>query len=163
MVPIADDPAGGPPAISAETAEFLSGGVAIMVATRGADLLPEITRGWGPAIADDGLAVRLSLIAPPESRTRANLEANGSIAVNCTLPSSYRSVQVKGSATELLEPDEASLARAREHAAAFAEDTGRVGAPAPSHLYVQAIDLVVSFSVEELYDQTPGPAAGSRL
>jgi hypothetical protein len=149
--------------IKGETAAFLEGGVAIMLATSDADLQPEITRGWGLEIGPDGRTIRVSLVAPDGSRTRRNLEANGAIAMNCTLPSSYRAVQAKGVAIEVGEPADADLERAAGHAAAFAEETGKVGAPAPSHLYVRAVDLTVTFAVEELYDQTPGPAAGSEL
>lgn len=149
--------------VRGETATFISGGVAIMVATRDEDMRPEITRGWGPEVAADGRSITLGLIAPEGSRARDNLEANGSIAMNCTLPSSYRAVQAKGSVLRIAEPDQEDLARAHEHADAFAAETAKVGAPAPAHLYVQAVDLTVAFEVEELYDQTPGPAAGSEL
>jgi hypothetical protein len=39
----------------------------------------------------------------------------------------------------------------------------KVGAPAPSEHYIKAIDLVVTFAATEVYDQTPGPKAGSRV
>jgi hypothetical protein len=149
--------------IDAELAAFLTSGVAVMVATRDTELRPEIARGWGPGPSEDGARLELCLIAPPGSPARANLEANGSVAVNCTRPSTYRALQVKGRAVDVRAPTEADLARAREHADAFTEDTAKVGAPAPSSFYVREVDLAVTIEVAELYDQTPGPAAGSRL
>lgn len=149
--------------VGAEVAEFLASGVAIMVASRDAELRPEIARGWGPGVSVAGDAVEVCLVVPPRSGFRANLEENGAIALNCTLPSSYRAVQLKGRAIEVREPTEEDLGRARLHATRFVEETARVGAPAPSGYYVQAIDLAVSVAVEEVFDQTPGPAAGSRL
>ncbi|HET7574705.1 MAG TPA: hypothetical protein VFJ99_06270 [Solirubrobacterales bacterium] len=144
-------------------AGFLTSGVAIMAATRDGDLQPEIARGWGPGPSADGARLDLCLIAPSGSATRANLEANVSIAVNCTRPSTYRAVQIKGRVTEVRAPTEDDLARAAEHAEAFTADTAKVGSPAPSAFYIGAVDLAVTLEVDELYDQTPGPAAGSRL
>jgi hypothetical protein len=93
--------AGGVAVIGPETASFLAEGVAIMVASRDAELQPEISRGWGPEVRDEGAAVRVCLIAPSSSPARANLAENRAIAMNCTLPSSYRAVQVKGTVLEL--------------------------------------------------------------
>lgn len=146
-----------------EVAAFLGSGVAIMVATRDAELRPEIVRGWGPELRDDGLALDLCLNVPAGSAARANLEANGAIAINCTRPSTYRAMQIKGRVVEVRVPGERDLARAQDHAAAFTADTAKVGAPAPVAHYVGAIDLAVTVEIEELYDQTPGPAAGRRL
>jgi hypothetical protein len=146
-----------------EVADFLTSGVAIMVATRDAELWPEIVRGWGPGLREDRRTLDLCLNAPAGSAARANLEANGAIAINCTRPSTYRAMQLKGRVIEVREPGEGDLARAREHAAAFTADTAKVGAPAPSAYYIRAIDLAVTVEIEELYDQTPGPAAGRRL
>jgi hypothetical protein len=149
--------------IDAELAAFLTSGVAIMAATRNGDLRPEIARGWGPGPSEDGTRLALCLIAPPGSVTRANIEENGSIAVNCTRPSTYRAVQIKGRAIEVRQPAEPDWVRARQHADAFTADTAKVGAPAPSAHYIQAVDLAVTIEAYEIYDQTPGPAAGSRL
>jgi hypothetical protein len=150
-------------AIGPETASFLAAGVAVMVASRDAELQPEIARGWGPEVRDDGALVRVCLIAPPTSPTRSNLAENGAIAMNCTLPSSYRAVQIKGTVLELDDPGPEDLERARSHAARFVGETVKVGAPAPSEHYIQAIDLAVTFAAAEVYDQTPGPSAGSRV
>jgi hypothetical protein len=155
--------AGAVGVIGPETASFLAGGVAIMVASRDAELQPEISRGWGPEVRDEGGAVRICLIAPPPSPARANLAGNRAIAMNCTMPSSYRAVQIKGTVLEVGDPTAEDLERAREHAARFVGETVKVGAPAPSEHYIAAIDLAVTLAASEVYDQTPGPKAGARV
>ncbi len=150
--------------VTAELAAFLRLGVAIVVATRDAELRPEVTRGWGPWAGDDGTEVTLCVAAAPGSATLANLEANRAIAATFSLPTSYRTVQAKGGVVELCAPGPEHRARVEEHVAAFAEEVEHVGTGGEQARSFLDTELVaVSFAVRELYDQTPGPAAGARL
>jgi hypothetical protein len=134
------------------------------VATRDDELAPQVTRGWGPRVSGDGAAVTLCVAAPPGSATLANLESNGAIAATFSLPTSYRTVQLKGTVAELCAPAPEHLARVEEHVEAFADEVEQVGIPrAMARLLIDAELVAVSFSVRELYDQTPGPNAGGRL
>jgi hypothetical protein len=143
---------------------FLGRGLAIVVATRDDDLRPEITRGWGPQVAGDGTALTLCVAAAPGSATLANLGANGAIAATFSLPTSYRTVQLKGAVLELCAPAAGHLARVEAHVAGFAAEVEQVGIPREAVRRLVDPELVaVSFSVRELYDQTPGPNAGGRL
>jgi hypothetical protein len=153
-------------AVGPDIAAFLRQGVSLVVATRNEDLRPAVTRGWGAAESADGSAVTVCLPAAPGSEVRANLESNGAVAISCTLPSSYRSVQIKGTAIALAEPTAEQLALAEDHITAFVEETRRFGDIPPSQRHrvgVGPLDLALTFAVEELFDQTPGPAAGTRL
>jgi hypothetical protein len=150
--------------VPAEVAAFVGLGVATIAATRSNALVPEITRGWGPAINAEAGTMELCLGLTEHAVTRANLEANGAIAVTCSLPTTYRSVQVKGTATRIGEPDAGQLDRVARHLEAFVAETQAVGiAPALSRRLLQSHLLAVRLSVSELYDQTPGPTAGARL
>ena len=150
--------------IADELASFVRGGVAIIVATRDEDLRPEITRGWGPEVSGDGRSVTLCVTAPPGSKTRSNLAANSAVAVTFSLPTTYRTVQMKGTAAEVREPNAEQLTRVEEHLAAFVDQVEQVGIPrhlAPT--FMQPEFVSVTLEVRELYDQTPGPNAGSKL
>jgi hypothetical protein len=150
--------------LAADVAAFLVGGVAIVVATRDEELRPEIARGWGPEVAGDGTGVTLCVGVAPGSRTRANLEGNGAIAATFSQPSTYRTVQLKGSALELREPPREQLARVQEHLEAFVDEVRQVGLdPERGRALLEPELLSVTFDVRELYDQTPGPNAGARL
>lgn len=150
------------PRLDPHVVAFLGRGVAIVAATRDADLQPEITRAWGPAVAQDGAAVTLCLGDGPGARTRANLESNGAIAATFSLPTTYRGVQIKGTVTALGEPTEDDLGRMREHVAAFAEEVVQLGIPPDRALgFLDDRFLAVTFTVAEVYDQTPGPRAGA--
>jgi hypothetical protein len=147
-----------------DLAAFVRSGVAIIVATRDRKLRAEITRAWGPEVSADGRSVTLCVSAPPGSKTRSNLAGNGAIAVTFSLPTTYRTVQMKGTAVEVGEPNAEQLARVDEHLAAFVDQVEQVGIPrqlAPT--FMQPEFVSVTLEVRELYDQTPGPNAGSKL
>jgi len=150
--------------VPGDLAVFVRRGVAIVVATRDDERRPELSRGWGPSVSDDGAETTLCVAAAPGSATLANLEANGAIAATFSDPPSYRTVQMKGEVVELCAPGAELLARVEEHFAAFADELERFGiARDAARMFLDADLVAVSFAVRELYDQTPGPSAGGPL
>jgi hypothetical protein len=145
--------------------EFVHGGVAVGVATRDDDLRPEFARGWGPEVSADGRSVSLCVTAPEGSRMRANLEQNGAVAVGFSPPTIARAVQLKGVATVVCEPAAADLERVERHVRSFVAEAERIGAPPElsQRMFVGAGLVAVQFSIDEVFDQTPGPTAGRRL
>jgi hypothetical protein len=148
-----------------DVVEFIQGGVAVGVATRDDELRPAFARGWGPEVTADGRSMRLCVSAPEGSRMRANLEKNGAVAVGFSPPTIARAVQVKGVATRVGEPESADLERLERHFRSFVAEAGRVGAPEElSQRMLMRTGLVaVQFSIDEVFDQTPGPTAGRHL
>jgi len=148
-----------------EVVAFIEGGVAVGVATRDDDLKPEFARGWGPEVSADGRSVTLCVSAPEGSRMRVNLERNGAVAVGFCPPTIARAVQLKGVATVVAEPDADDLERAERHFGMFAAETAQVGAPAhfPERMFARSGLFAVQFSIDEVFDQSPGPRAGRRL
>jgi hypothetical protein len=96
---------------------------------------------------------------------RENLERNGAVAVGFSPPTIARAVQVKGVATRVGEPEAADLERVERHLLSFIVEAERVGAPPElSRRMFTSADLVAfEFSIDEVFDQTPGPTAGRRL
>jgi len=158
-------PSGPERKLSAELAAFVQSGVAVSVATRDGDLRPAFTRAWGPQLSDDGESLALCVIAPPGSPTRANLEANGAIAIGFSPPTIARAVQLKGVAIEVREPEPDELESAERHLDAFCVETEAIGYPAERtrRLYRPSDFASVTLSIDEVFDQTPGPGAGRRL
>jgi hypothetical protein len=153
------------PALDPNVVEFIHGGVAVGVATRDDDLKPEFARGWGPGVSADGRSVALCVSAPEGSQMRANLERNGAVAVGFSPPTIARAVQVKGVATRVGEPEAADLERVERHLRSFVAEAERIGAPPElaQRMFVRTGLVAVQFSVDEVFDQTPGPTAGRRL
>ena len=96
---------------------------------------------------------------------RANLERNGAVAVGFSPPTIARAVQVKGVATRVGEPEAADLERVERHVRSFVAEAERIGAPAElsQRMFVREGLVAVDFSIDEVFDQTPGPTAGRRL
>ena len=144
--------------------ELLLAGSATIVATRDHDLRPALTRGWGLAVSLDGETVTLCVGTPPTSAVLTNLEANGEIAVTCSRPTTYRTVQVKGTAAFLGPPTDEQLDAVEAQVAAFSAEVAQLGLPADSGaLLVDAELTAVTVTAREVFDQTPGPGAGGRL
>jgi hypothetical protein len=149
-----------------ELVAFVHGGVAVTVATRDADRRPAVTRAWGPEVSPDGRTLELCVIAPAGSPTRANLEANGAIAVGFSPPTIARALQIKGAAVSVREPEPDELERAERHLAAFTAEVEQLGIPgrAARRIFRERSDFVsVVVTIDEVFDQTPGPTAGQRV
>jgi hypothetical protein len=153
------------PVLDPEVVEFVHGGVAIGVATRDDELRPEFSRAWGPRVAADGRSLRLCVTAPEGSQMRTNLEGNGAVAVGFSPPTIARAVQVKGAATRIDEPEAADLERVERHLQSFVAECERIGASAElsRRMFARSGLVAVEFSIDEVFDQTPGPTAGRRL
>jgi hypothetical protein len=144
--------------------ELLLAGVATVVATRDDRMRPSLQRGWALAVSEDGREVTVCVPAPPGSQTRENLEAGGAVAITCSRPTTYRTVQVKGQLVAIHDPTAEQRAAAEAHADAFSQEVEELGLPPGAGRRMFDTDLVaVTITVAELYDQTPGPRAGARL
>jgi hypothetical protein len=153
------------PVLDPGVIEFIHGGVAVGVATRDEDLRPEFARGWGPEVSADGRSLTVCVAAPAGSRMRANLDRNGALAVGFSPPTIARAVQVKGVASRVGDPEAADLDRVERHVRSFVAEAERIGAPAElsRRMFMGTGLVAVVLSIDEVYDQTPGPTAGRRL
>jgi len=126
---IADNPPhAGMPLIRPEIATFLTGPKSMMVATRSADLVPEITRAFLFRCAPDGdhltVAVRAS-----EARTLENLRADPRVSVVAERLLSHKSVQAKGRAVGVRTLGEDERPLVEEAIEAFSRGAEEVGVP----------------------------------
>ena len=145
---------------------LLESDAVILVGTVAPDGLPEASRGWGLTVRTDAEPPEVRLLMPVAStRARENLEATGRIAITVTDVETLRSAQVKGRVARF-EPATDADARAHERSfAALAEAIQRADGTDPALLGNRkpgALTAVVA-TLEEVYDQTPDPAAGARL
>jgi hypothetical protein len=137
---------------------------AVVIGTRDSDFVPEMTYAWGPRVLDGGRQVDLFVDRDAAKQTLANLRTNRQIAASCGNPINYQAVQLKGWCVEIADPTPQDEAWVERHREAFSEAIRARGVP--SHVtrtlwsrYIVRIRL----SVDEVYDQTPGPGAGRKL
>ena len=158
-----------PPAIALEPelVAFTEGGVSLHAASRDADNVAQLSRPLGCRISDDRTRVTVFLLASHAGAMLADYRANGQIAVVITLPSSHRTVQLKGTdaAIEPLQDgDHILIARHREKFVAELQGMGYNAALGDKLLAGMRGDVVaVSFTVTAAFIQTPGPSAGTPI
>jgi hypothetical protein len=153
------------PVLTPELVDFIHSGVAVGVATRDELMRPVFTRGWGPQVSADRRSLMLCVSAAEGSAVRANLEGNGAIAVGFSPPTIAKAVQLKGVAVVLGEPGVGDLGRVERHVGAFVAECERIGVPPgiPERMFDGSALVLISVSIDEGFDQTPGPTAGRRL
>jgi hypothetical protein len=159
-----------PVTIHRELKSFLEGGVSVVVGTRDADLVPEITRAWGLSVSKNRKSIALCVPLATSHKTLDNLAGNGQMTVCCSLPTSYKTVQLKGKCVKTADPSRADLAAVERHREAFCRLNKRIGIPHQRSEIFWKREFETSpalvklrFVPEQIFDQTPGPDAGSAL
>jgi hypothetical protein len=149
---------------SAETKEFLESGCALIVASVSSDGEPFASRGWGLDVVDDQGNVRV-LLEATDDRAIDNLQATGSIAITATNVPTLHSMQLKGRCHAIEPATVGDRARADRFCDSFFTDIETTEGTARWKLErLHPGELVVcAVTVDELYDQTPGPGAGASL
>ncbi|MGA9277649.1 pyridoxamine 5'-phosphate oxidase family protein [Ilumatobacter sp.] len=142
---------------------MMGGGVAVVVATASDDGRPALTRGWGPSYDDEAGVLTLAITAPAGSSTLTNLESNGAIAATVSEPLTYRTAQLKGTVEHVGAPSEADRIAVHEHLGRFIAEVAMIGIEQDADRLFSGDLRMVSFTVDEFYDQTPGDHAGERL
>jgi hypothetical protein len=146
---------------------FLEGGVSIVAASRRAGILPVVARAAGCRVSADRQSVAILVSCTQGAELLDALRGGAPIAVVFGVPSSHRTIQLKGAAATLepLAPGDQELLR--RYADAFVADVCPLGY---REALVRAIvagepeDFVaVFFTPGAAFDQTPGPRAGSPL
>lgn len=151
--------------MSSETLQhFMSGGVSVIVGTADADGIPSCCRGIAVLTRDDFATITVYVPAATAQETIANVATTRRVAVSCTHPLSHESVQIKGVShgVRLAPPADETFVRTRLDE--LADVLAEVGLPrrltnSIAHWPAFAIDI----SVEQVFDQTPGPKAGSAI
>ena len=82
--------------LDAELAAFLESGVSIHAASRDAGCVAHLSRAIGCRVDADRRRVTLFLLASQSGAILADFRANGAIAAVFSLPTSHRTVQLKG-------------------------------------------------------------------
>ncbi len=145
-------------------AHILESAGTILVGTRDDNQTPEITRGWGPTILPDGHTIDVCVSLSAGAKTLKNLGNSDEIAVTFCQTVTYKTVQLKGRYLESgdLTPQDWEAVERQKNI--LAEQTKMYRVPPDLVLRVFAPDLVrIRFVVQEAFEQTPGPGAGSSL
>ena len=145
---------------------FIQGPVSVIVATRNAELAPDVVRGCGCRVSRDRRQVTVLIEPARASSLLDDIAANGLVAVVFSQPSTHRTIQLKGEDARLVPVTAADRAAARRHRQQWCADLASIGY-APE--FAAAVHggggplAAIRFTPTAAFQQTPGPGAGQPL
>jgi len=150
--------------IDAQLAAFLQEGLAIHIGTRNEALEPNGARAIALTVENDGLHVVVYVAKVAIKRLMPDLESNGHAAITFVRPVDERAGQLKGTFVS------ARAAKSNERALVMAQWDGflrsleAIGIPRTNLTeWVTWPAVAVRLRTTALFDQTPGPKAGTPL
>jgi hypothetical protein len=147
------------------TRAFLSDRAALIVGFVGLDGRPRASRGWGMEVVDDEHARCRLLVDRCDLPHLEHLVPGGLIAVTGADVVSLRSIGLKGPVEAVDSTDEHDLEHHLRHTDAFFDDIEATD-HTPRHLldrFRPGALVAVTFRATQVFDQSPGPAAGRSL
>lgn len=153
--------------LDSDNAAFIQTGVSISLASCGPDHMPSMGRGLGCKLLDGERQVCVFMRRSQSVALLDHIRHSSRVANVFSLPSSNRTVQLKGNDARIIPLAMADLHIVDSHIADFILEVMPLGMP---EAVVRAIlafrpdDLVsVVYTPCATYSQTPGPKAGERL
>lgn len=155
------------PLIDEELEAFLQSGASLHAASRGATNAPCLMRALGCRVSPDRRQVTILLAASQCGTMLADFAQNGAIAFVASLPSTHRTVQLKGTDAKAGAPQPGDEALADRQRAAFRDVLTSMGYDRAMPLALTGGDwsdvVAVTFTPTSAFVQTPGPGAGAAL
>jgi len=150
--------------ISEELAAFLESGLAIVVATRDADLQPDGAVAWAARVHDDRVGLTLYLHDQAAAEMLRHLERHPEIAIDLDRPTSHRACQVKGTFVSSRPATEDERPLVEGQMDRFAADLEAIGIPrAMTAGWTIWPCTALEVRASHLFEQTPGPGTGEPL
>jgi hypothetical protein len=146
-----------------DLAAFLDSGVSMVGASATDELEPEAFRMWGASLSDAGLL--RALVSSDAGKTFEHVREGTVLCMTFADPLTLRSVQLKGRAIGAAEaPGPADLASMEGYEDLLRPKSRLNGTPPALLDAIRPRSVfVISIVVEEAYNQTPGPSAGTRI
>ncbi len=147
------------------TIEFFHSGCAVLIGSTDADATPHAGRGWGLTVVD-ATAGRVRVLADAADEvTLANLRVGSIVAITTASVRTLRSIQLKGRVVSVEAATEVDIAKQQQYTKDFIGDIHETDGE-PMEMLTRWSDCgVVPFviDVDDSFDQTPGPSAGTRM
>ena len=142
----------------------LEGGRSILVGSVDAGGTPACCRGIAIKSDDDLATLTLYVPVATSQQVLANVASTRRVAVGASEVISHSTTQIKGTTSNVRLASESERDFVQSRLAQFADTLDSVGLPrritrSVSHWPAFAIEI----DVREIYDQTPGPNAGSAI
>jgi hypothetical protein len=147
--------------------ELITGPSYVQIGTRDENLRPAHTVAVGAMVHEDRRTVTVLVPTARAARILPHLEANGRVALGIA-QASHEAYQLKGSYLATRPTNADDLARQEAYRKTLLADARRAGFPeqiawALTQGFAYTPSIAITFRTDEVFIQTPGPGAGSRL
>jgi len=150
-----------------EQRDFLCSGVSISLAACGDDCDNCIVRAVGCKFVDDGRRIAVFLRRSRSPDFFRFVQATGRVANVFCLPSTNRTIQIKGDDAQVEAFATTDLALIEGHLAQFLKQVVPLGVPESVVRTIFAHDpddlVMLTYTPRAVFSQTPGPKAGELL
>lgn len=149
---------------ASELTRMVESGAGLVVGTVSIDGEPRADRAWGVSVVDpDERRIRFVMSAD-DAAVLEHLES-GNVSLTGAEISTFRSIQLKGRTVVVEAPRAEDIEMARTQSEKFFEMVNLVDGNPVEHLrrMLPLETVAVEMVVAEMFDQTPGPAAGRAL
>ena len=149
---------------ASELTRMVESGAGLVVGTVSVDGAPRADRAWGVSVVDPGERRIRFVMSADDTAVLEHLES-GNVSLTGAEVSTFHSVQFKGRPVVVESPTADDIEMARTQSERFFEMVNRVdGNPIEQLRRMLPLETVaVEMIVTEMFDQTPGPSAGSAL
>jgi hypothetical protein len=147
--------------------EVLTGPSFLQIGTRDENFRPAHTYAVGAMVHEDRQTVTVFVPTARAARILPHLEANRRIALGIA-QASHEAYQLKGTYLTTRPTDADDLARQEAYRRALLADALQAGFPEEiarplTQGFAYTPSIAITFRADEVFLQTPGPGAGSRL
>jgi hypothetical protein len=152
------------PPLPPDLVAFVEGGPSMLVGTRDEALRPDAVRALGVRVWPGASRLTVYLAATTSTRAVANARATGQLALTMSHPPTHLTYQIKGAVLDVREAASEDRTVIDRYVDDFAEVLASVGLP--RHI-TRRLTVWPAFALDvdiaEVFAQTPGPDAGSRM
>ena len=150
--------------IDSALSAFLEEGLGVYVGTRTARLEPNGARGVAIRVEEGGTHAVVYVAEVAARRILADLESNGHIAVSVGRPKDDRACQVKGLFAGVRAAEDSEREAVVGQWERFRSALEYIGISRPiTSEWIAWPAVAVRFKVTAVFEQTPGPAAGTAI
>jgi len=147
-----------------ELVDFLESGVSLLVGSCDASARPTCMYAAGARVFPDDAQVTVYLVKSLAGRTLADLSENPRLAVTFSRILDHRSLQLKGELVSIEETCDTGKKVQERYLASYGAALLSIGFPdAVAHRLAYWPSVAVTFRTTSLFEQTPGPRAGTLL
>jgi Pyridoxamine 5'-phosphate oxidase len=152
------------PPLPPDLVTFVEGAPSLLVGTRDERLRPDAVRAVGMRVWPGASQLTIYLAAATSARAVANARATGQLALTMAHPPTHQTYQIKGAVLDVREAGPEDRAAIERYVDDFAEVLAIVGLPRQLTRRLTAWPaFAVDLDIAEVFAQTPGPGAGSRM